>query len=372
MGHALLAPSSAHRWLACTPSARLESLESDTSSVYAREGTLAHAIGERILRGEDYDDLKERELFYPGMVDEVEVYTDYCLETFNAAKAKDPIGATLLIEERLDFSDAVPDGYGTGDCVVIGGDRLEVIDLKFGKGVEVDPERNPQLMLYAWGAYQELHPFYYDIKTITMTVAQVRLDGIKSYSMSTGELAGWIDRTVKPKAEMAYKGRGELCAGDWCGFCKVRAKCKARAKQMQAIINLKDKATIGAGDIARIIRHKKDVEKWLKDIDAYALDEALRGTHFPGLKVVEGRSNRKITDPDALAERLLDKGYDADKVYKPKQIETLTALERLVGKKDFAELSAGTVVKPSGKPTLVPDEDKRPEINSVENDFEFE
>ncbi len=372
MAHALLSPSGAHRWLNCTPSARLEAKKTDTGSVYAREGTLAHAIAERILKGEGYEDLKDHELFYPGMIDEVEDYTSYCMERFNEAKAADGAGAVMLVEERLDFSDVVPEGFGTGDCVIVQNGHLEIIDLKFGKGVVVDPERNPQLMLYAWGAYRELHPFYYSIRDVTMTVAQVRLEGISSYTMTVGELEEWLESIVKPAAALAYKGKGEFCAGDWCGFCKVRTTCRARAEQMQAYLDLKRKASLDEGEIARIILAKKEIEGWLKDIDAYALDEALAGASFPGLKLVEGRSNRKIDDPEALVERLIAGGYEEESIYKPKQLETLTKLEGLVGKKAFAELGKGVVVKPPGKPTLVAESDKRPAMNTVEDDFEFD
>lgn len=372
MAHALLSPSGAHRWLHCTPSARLEAERADTGSVYAREGTLAHAIAERILKGEGYEDLKDHELFYPGMIDEVEDYTSYCMERFNEAKAADAAGAVMLVEERLDFSDVVPEGFGTGDCVIVQNGHLEIIDLKFGKGVVVDPERNPQLMLYAWGAYRELHPFYYSFRDVTMTVAQVRLEGISSYTMTIGELEKWVEETVKPAAALAYKGKGEFCAGDWCGFCKVRTTCRARAEQMQAYLDLKRRASLDDEEIARIILAKKEIEGWLKDIDAYALDEALAGASFPGLKLVEGRSNRKINDPEALAERLIAGGYEEESIYKPKQLETLTKLEGLVGKKAFAELGEGVVVKPPGKPTLVAESDKRPAMNTVEDDFEFD
>lgn len=369
--HALLSASSAHRWLECTVAPRLEVGERDTGSIYAQEGTLAHEIGERILMGQDIEDLKGHELYEPSMLDYVEDYTSYCLEKYHEMKAKDPL-ASMHVEQRLDFSDYVPEGFGTGDCVLIGNKSLEVIDLKYGRGVTVDPRRNPQLMLYAWGAYSEMKMIYEDIQTVTLTVAQVRTEGINSYTMPLYELKDWMEEEVKPKAALAYQGKGEAVPGSWCTFCKFRNKCKSRNDYYLKTCEEARGRELSKEDMAKIVLIKRDIVRWLDDLSDYVLDEALAGESFPGLKLVEGRSNRKIQDSDLLAKNLMDAGFTEDEIYKPKEIKTITNLEKLAGKKKFEELSTGAVVKPQGKPTLVSESDKRKEYVPIMDEFEFE
>jgi len=377
--HALLSASSAERWLNCTPSARLNEKIPDTTSPYAAEGTLAHSIGElqlelalKLITKRKYNaelkKLQEHELYYAGMLDEVEDYTNYVLETYHEAvnKTKD---AVIFLEERLDYSDFVPEGFGTGDCIIIADGEMEIIDLKFGKGVEVSAVDNPQLKLYALGAYNK-YGFIYGIEKITMTIAQVRLNNISSWTISAVMLEDWAE-SIKEKADLAFQGKGELVPGKWCTFCKVRHTCRARAES-----NLKayqaynqDPNLLGIEEVAKILGQADEIAAWVKELKDYALEEALKGTRFPGWKLVEGRSNRKIDDEEALAERLLAEGYTEDKIYKPKTLEGITNLEKVVGKKKFATLSEGLISKPPGKPTLVIEDDKRPELDSAENDF---
>lgn len=382
--HALLSASGAERWLNCTPSARLEEKFKDTSSPYAAEGTLAHNIAEYQLQlalkqitkrkyNAALDMLKENDLFYPGMMGEVEEYTNYCLEQYAEALSKDKY-AVLKIEERLDFSDYVPEGFGTGDCVIIGAGELEVIDLKFGKGVEVSPVENTQLMLYALGAWENYN-FLYNIEKITVTVAQVRLGNISSYSLTADMLKNWAEE-IRPRANLAFAGKGDFAPGPWCRWCKARATCKARAEWYLDFSESYLSAgaytgaeTLNPGEIAEVLTKADEIASWLKDVKEYALEEALKGAKFEGWKLVEGRSNRVITDDTALAEKLIAEGFGEEKLYKPKTLEGITNLERLVGKKKFTELSEGLISKPPGKPVLVKESDKRTELNSVEEDF---
>jgi hypothetical protein len=381
--HALLGASSAARWLNCTPSARLTEKLEDTTSEYAAEGTLAHALGELMLKYElkyineiDYEfvlnDLRSNELYYEGMIDEVRDYVDYAMEQYHAALAKTK-DAKIFLEEKLDYSSYVPAGFGTGDCIIIADGEMEIIDLKFGKGVEVSPVDNPQLKLYALGAYEK-YCFIYGIETIKMTIAQVRLNNISSSDISAEMLEEWAENYVKPRAKLAYAGKGEQVPGDWCMFCKVKATCTARATaniEFYTAHSDKDKKLLDVVEIADILEMVDELKNWADDIKTYALETALEGTKYPGWKLVEGRSNRVITDEDALATKLLDDGYSEFDIYKPKTLQGITALEKVVGKKKFAELAAGLIDKPPGKPTLVVESDKRKELDSVEDDFDF-
>lgn len=375
--HAILSPSSAERWLNCTPSARLEENEPDKSSIYAEEGTLAHKIAEIKLKEYigDYtkrkstaelNKAKKSDLFYPGMIDEVDEYVDFCKAALLGMK-KDAI---MLVEEKIDLSQIVPDSFGTGDCVLIDQDHIHIIDLKFGKGQIVDVVENTQLKLYALSAYHTWGFIYDTVKEIWVTIAQVRLGEINTFKISVADLLKW-GKEIKPIAEMAYKGKGERKAGSWCRFCKVRFTCKKRADFALTVINENaDPETMTFSEISKYLEKVTLVKDLLKDLEDYALDSALKGEHIPGYKVVEGRSVRKIVDEVGLAEKLLQK-YDKEQIYKPLALETITNLEKLMGKKSFQEISKGYVEKPKGKPTLVPESDKRPPIDSAENEFDF-
>lgn len=375
--HALLGASSAARWLNCPPSARLTEGLHDSGSAYAAEGTLAHKIAEDYLRWALNDEpqhfsfggCQDDPLFYPGMLDDVRPYTDYVIDRFNEEKAISD-AAVLEIEARLDFSDWVPEGFGTGDAVLINDGMIEVMDLKFGKGVAVDATDNPQLKLYALGAL-EAYGYIYDVDTVRVTIVQPRLDHISSWECSVRDLVTWAENVVKPAAEKAFAGKGRAKCGEWCRWCEIKATCKTRAAGMQKVADKRKKAELTDADIAEILAAAGEIKNWLSDLEGEVLQRLLDGGELAGWKVVEGRSNRKIKDPDDLAEVLL-RDYDSGQVFKPQELKTLTDLEKLVGKKAFAENYGSYIYKPEGKPTLAPDTDPRPVYHSAETEFSFE
>lgn len=378
--HALLSASSASRWLNCPKSVRLtEDIPDGESSSFAAEGTLAHAIAEDYLREyatgkgrtvEDYvvpEKFKGNPLFYDGMYQDVTPYLEYVVSTFEGKSRV----ATLDIEARLDFSKYVPSGFGTGDAVIIDNGTLEICDLKFGKGVLVEAENNPQIMLYGLGALHA-YDYIFDIRNVKMTIVQPRLDHVASFVLSADELRDWGNNTVSPIAKLAYNGQGDQKAGDWCRWCKIKATCKARAEKQGQTVAMMAEAELTDDQICQILTASAEIKAWLSDIESHTVQRLSDGETLPGWKLVEGRSNRKIKEPEALAEKLLNCGVDAARIYKPQELQSLTALEKAVGKARFNELCGEYVYKPQGKATLVPESDKRPALGSVENDFNFE
>ena len=375
--HALLSPSSAHRWLNCTASPRLEEKEPDRSTSYAEEGTLAHAYCAKGLKtylgeptdGEENEIAGLRGKYHTGEMDEhVSTYVSTVIGKLEKARETTP-DARLLVETRLDFRNYMPDAFGTADAIIIADGVMDVIDFKYGKGVRVEAVENPQMMIYALGAYEEFI-LEYNIKAVRMTIIQPRLDNISEWELPVPELVRWAAFTLQPKAEEAYKGSGKQKPGDWCRFCKVRGKCKALALEcIKTAEENEDPRLVTPEIMAKdILPRLAAIKSWCSDIEAYALEQALAGVSYDGFKVVEGRSNRKITNPLKVAE-ILTADYEPSLVWKPQELRTITDLERLVGKKRFAELCSGYIEKPQGKPTLVPDSDKRPPFNSAETDF---
>lgn len=367
--HALLSPSAAHRWIHCTPSVRLEEGVKDEGSDFAAEGTLAHAIASRKIletlgRPHDEQDREIEELRERYYSEEMEGYTDtyrsIVLEKFNEAKTRSK-DAQLLVEVRLDFGSFLPDAFGTADAVIIADDLMEVIDFKYGKGVKVDADHNPQMMIYALGALDEFL-LDYDIKRVRMTIVQPRIDNLSECGMMVGELTAWRTVTLKPAAEKAFAGVGDQVPGEWCQFCKVRATCSALAEKARQICNedFREARLISDEDIPGLLPLVPVLKGWLEDFASHALQRALDGATIKGYKLVEGKSNRQITDQDALLGALLVKGYQRDDLLKKPELKAIGELEKLVGKKAFAEIGKPWLVKPQGKPTLVEESDKRP------------
>lgn len=378
--HAILSASGASRWMACTPSAVLEQQFENKSSVFAEEGTLAHELGELTLKlnlGEitkrtfnsKFKKIQENKLYSADMPDYVQTYVDTCLERVSEAKATTP-DALFKIEQRLDFSEWVPDGFGTGDFVIIADGTMEVCDLKYGKGVPVSANNNKQMMLYALGAIAEFN-FLYDIQKVRMTIIQPRLDNLSTFEVNTEDLLKWAEDYVRPRAELAIKGKGEFCAGDYCKFCRAKAICRARAeKNMElAKYDFEEPALLDNNDVAYILSKIDELVNWAGDVKDFALEQALNGEEYDGFKVVEGRSNRKYADTEAIVEILRDNNFNDPDIFKPSELITLTNMEKLVGKKKLTELIGDYIVKPPGKPTLVPIADKREPYNPAKADF---
>ena len=384
--HALLSASSANRWLNCTPSAKLEDAEGPhASSVYADEDTLAHELGELYIRhdvlgtvddqafSDRFDEIMNNELFSEEMLDVVPIYVDYCTEQLNAAKSIDP-QAIMEVEQKLDLTDFVPESFGTADCVVLGGNLIEVIDYKHGKGVPVYAEWNKQLMLYGLGALRK-YDVLYDIEEVRVTIVQPRINNISTWQISVDELLKWATEVLIPTAKLAFAGEGELKAGDWCKFCAVKNRCRTLyEKNIElAKYDFQEAALLTDEEISDILEKIPALVEWANSIQEYAQDRAVNhGKVWPGFKLVEGASRRKWLDEDAVAEAIFSKIPEAseDQVYDMK-LKTITQIEKIFGKKVVAEQLSDVIVKPQGKPTLVPISDKRPALGTEEaiNDF---
>lgn len=365
--HAKLSASSAHRWMNCNPSANLEREFADKTSEAAAEGSAAHALCEHKLRKA----LKMRSVRPVSKYDsdEMEMYTDsyveFVLEQIEVAKqhCTDPF---VLIEQRLDFSCYVPDGFGTGDCLIVADKLLHIIDFKYGLGVLVDAAENPQMMLYALGALQ-LFDALYDIDTISMSIFQPRRENVSTWTITVAELKEWAEKILRPKAELAFKGEGEFNPGPWCTFCKAAVKCRARAEEKLALAQYEfaKPPLLTDEEIEDILSRLDDLTKWANEIAAYAQDAAINhGKQWNGFKLVEGRSVRKYSDEAAVVAAATAAGYRD--IYK-KSLISITEMEKFMGKKTFTEVLGGLVIKPQGKPTLVPASDKRPAIHTGAN-----
>ena len=373
--HALLGASSSHKWLHCPPSARLEEQFENTTSIFAEEGTAAHALAEYKIRrilGEvinrptsDYDS------------DELEEYTDIYLnlaiELIEKAKegCKDPL---ILVEQRLDYSCYVPEGFGTGDLIIVADKTLDIVDLKYGRGVAVSAEDNPQMKLYALGALS-LFAALYNIQTVKMTICQPRLENISSYEINANDLIEWAETELKPKAALAYKGDGEFLPGEHCRFCRARHACRARADSFLELAkyDFKLPALLDDHEIVEVIALADKLSSWAEDVYTYATDKAINeGKEWSGYKLVAGRSNRKYTNEQDVINAVTSAGYTD--IYKQSLIG-ISDMEKLLGKKVFAELLSELIEKPQGKATLVPANDKRQTLkinNTAEADFKEE
>lgn len=372
--HALLSPSASHRWMNCTPSAVLETEFDNRSSPAAAEGTAAHALCEHKLKRMLHRRSKRPVSDYNSdeMEEHTDAYVEFVSELLEQAKqnCKDPL---VQVEQRLDLSEYVPGAFGTADCLIISDGTLHVIDMKYGMGVLVSAEENPQLKCYGIAAlsiYEDL----YDIKEVALSIFQPRRENVSTWTISAEDLRNWAEKELKPKAQMAFKGEGEYCPGEWCQFCRAAVKCRARAEEKLRIAEEEFKLPplLTDTEIESILPMLPDITKWANDISAYALEMAVsHGKEWNGYKVVEGRSVRKYADEDAVAEAAKQNGYTD--IYR-KSLITLTEMQKLMGKKKFEEILGSFIIKPPGKPTLVPITDKRQAMNvsDAKNDFIME
>lgn len=386
MSHAVLSPSSANRWINCPPSALLNAEAPQTDTIYTREGTLAHAVCELKARkhffgmgpqkyGAALRKLKADALWQ----DEMDGYTDDYLEALKDIAARYRVVPYVALEQRVDFSEYVPEGFGTADCIMIGaedgieGDVLHVIDFKYGRGVEVSAEDNPQMKLYALGAVLDYMSIY-DIFTVRMTIVQPRIKREPdTWEMPARDLLRWAEETVKPAATLAAKGAGDFAEGDWCRWCAIRGRCRARAAANTVLedFGFRKPPELTDAEVGRVLTLGRRLQSWLSDLEAYALGACLAGGDIPGYKAVEGRSQRVWSDADAAFDAAKVAGVPEEMLYERKPV-TLAQLEKLMGKKPFALTLGGFVVSPPGKPTLVTSDDKRDAITnkpSVEDDF---
>lgn len=380
--HALLSASGAKRWIACPPSARFEeTLKDPPSSVDALLGTLAHAIAEARLAYElaqvdkrtcsaRLRKLRADPLYGPSVDESLDGYIDYVLERIAQVRTR-CVDPEIQLEMRLDYSQWAPEGFGTGDVVIVADGTIDIIDLKFGKGVPVFAEGNPQLRLYALGAYHELSMLY-DITEVTMHIVQPRLDSIGSEAMTAQDLLAWADNIVIPAAKLAHAGKGEYASGDHCRWCKAKNLCRRYAfdKLELARHDFADPPTLTDDEIAEIIGKAEDLARWAKSVKAYAQEQALRhGRQWPGWKLVAGKSNRVIRDEKAAIAQLDLEGFGREQTCK---LRGIGELEELVDRKKLPAVLGGLLIKPEGAPTLVPERDKRPALDRIaqaQNDF---
>lgn len=376
--HAKLSASGANQWLNCPPSIKASAGIVDTSSEFAKEGTFAHELSELYFSNlyENLSDVdfkqqleqsKANEYYSEELREYVEQYVDIVEEKVNEAKAQDePI---LFFEHRLDLTRYVPESFGTGDVVVYYNGTVEIIDLKFGKGVEVSVLNNPQLRLYGLGAY-ELFKDFEDIHTIKMTIVQPRLNNISSESVDADDLVEWGMNTVNPQAIKAYNGVGEFHAGSHCRFCKIRHTCRARAEANDVNADdMKAPETLTDDELSELLHKLPDIKRWASEVEDYCKQQAYENNrNFNGWKVVEGRATRKYVDDEQVYERLKEH-YDPQEVTETKVL-SISKLEKQLGKKKVSEMLSDLVTKPQGKPALVTEDDKRqPITNSAESDF---
>lgn len=364
--HAVLSASGAHKWLVCTPSARLEEQYPNRTSEYMAEGTLAHAIAEFKVRSYFLEPIakstytrrinkfRKKQYFNAEMLNTTDTYLEFIKGIAMSTQHK----PFVAVEMQVDFSKWVPEGFGTADCILISGDTLHVIDYKHGKGVKVEAEENPQMKLYALGAYNK-YKLFYAIQNVEMHIIQPRIDNISSYGLTLKDLLDWAENTVKPQAQKAWVGIGEFVQGEHCRFCKVK-NCEFRAKQNMKVVEEIQKitGTLTPSEIGEILTKTDGIEQWIKDLKGYALEQILEGISIPGWKAVEGKSNRKIVDIDRAFEILEANGYDQAILYEKKPL-SLTALEKVVGKKQLTDAIGDYIEKPKGAPTLAKESDKR-------------
>ena len=365
--HARLNASSSHRWMMCPPSVKLSEQFEDKPSSYAEEGTFLHELCElklhRYLGDMDpalielqYAEHRDSDFYSDEAETVTDEYVAFCIETIEAVRLSCP-DPLIMVEHRLDYSDYVPDGFGTGDLIIVADGVLEVIDFKGGRGVRVEANRNSQLMLYGLGALLEFDPLY-DIHQVRMTIVQPRLSNLSSFEMEADDLIRWAETEVRPKAMLAYEGKGEFCAGEWCRFCKARYTCRKRSEYHMSLAarDFKEPDLLSDEEIADILPVAESLNSWVQDLLAYATQEAVIGKSWPGYKLVAGRSIRKYTSEAEVIKAATEAGYTD--IYKTSLLG-VGDLEKRMGKKAFNEVLGKYIVKPVGAPTLVPETDPR-------------
>ena len=369
MKHAYLSASASHRWLLCPPSAKLCAEEPDYGSEYAMQGTCAHELAQYLLEkalGRPCTDPTENLSYYDGEMQEAaEGYRDFVLEQIEEAKktCKDPL---VCVEQTLDFSKWVEHGFGTGDCIIVADGMLHIIDLKYGLGVLVHAKENSQLMCYALGALDTFGDLY-TIRKVKLSIYQPRRENIDSWELDAEKLLNWAETVLKPAAKLAYAGDGEFHAGEHCVFCKVKASCRKRAEYALELAKeeLKEPAKLSPEEISRLLPKAEVLVTWAEDLRTFALKQALKGTTYPGWKLAEGRSIRRFRDEKQVAAIVTAAGFEPYE----KKLLGITQMTKQLGKKRFEELLKDYVVKPQGKPVLVPESDKRPAYSAAQTDF---
>ena len=379
MAHALLGPSSAARWIACPPSVKLCEQFEDVESEYAKEGSLAHEIAELKVRKlidpgltsrkftSAMKKLKEKELYQ----EEMQGYTDEYVEFIQEQMYCYSSTPHIAVEQKVDFSEYVPDGFGTADCILIANDTLHIIDFKYGKGVPVSVENNKQLLLYALGAYLA-YEMIFPIAHIKMSIVQPRLAIIDTWECSLDYLLSF-SKKAQEKAVMALNGEGDFNCGEHCKFCKAKATCKGRANINLELAKYEFKVAdqLTLEEIGEILQKAKDLDNWVKELEKYALAESLKGNEVPGWKAVNGRGSRSFKNTDEAIKVLTDNGIAEELLYERKYL-TLAQIEKIIGKKDFNNLVGNLIVMNVGKPTLVEASDKREAItNKIKAEDEF-
>ena len=380
--HAVLSASGSSRWLNCTPSARLEEKFPNKSSEYAKEGTLAHEFSEYLLRKElriiseedyerEYSKIQESEYYSDEMDEHVQVHVDYVLTQLKISNKTTKGSSIIYIEEKVDLSEYIEEGSGTCDVMIIGDGVLEVIDLKYGKGVRVSSEENSQLKLYGLGAL-DLVSLMYDIHTVKLTIVQPRMDSVSSFEISVQDLKQWAEDFVIPRAELAFKGDGEQVTGDWCKFCKAKSVCRKLAEENLEIMKheFSDPKELSDSEILDIYQKASKINDWLSSISEHVFNEALSGKKWEGYKLVEGRSNRVFSDPEKVEERLIELKFKPED-FTISKLAGIGQIEKLVGKNKIQTLIGDLIIKPPGKPTLAPDSDKRPEFGTNQAKIDF-
>lgn len=376
--HALLSASSASRWLACPPSARLEDKVEDVTSTFAEEGTLAHELSETeirfalgIINKRQYNAAKRKiennPLYSDEMPEEVAKYVDYCLDAVAAAKlAHGAENVLVSVEEKIDLREYIEDGFGTGDFNIVADDVLDVTDLKYGKGVKVSAKDNAQLMLYGLGLLFK-YSLSFDIKTVRLSIVQPRLDNVSTFEISAEDLVKWGESVIRPAAALAYAGLGDTTPGIHCQFCKVKSTCRALANQNLELAKheFKDPPLLSEEELLDVYGKIDLLTTWASSVAAYILSEAKLGKNWPGYKLVEGRSNRAIKDEETLRAKLEDL-FDKSKFINEK-LKGIGDLTKALGKENFAKYVEPFLVKPPGAPTLVVIDDPRPAMGSNED-----